>query len=166
MQNDASSISSDSSTAIKWFFCSCPTGHGWTAAAAPRRFNFNQLNRHCPTGSRLATKDILDLDPTLLFAFFFQRDAFAVIRPTFFSYWSKDNNEREANRGGNRQRADVNEHRRVRTTACSEKAPRWRRNPKRPQGLDEKRRTVNFTNWPKCCLYRRPSPLSWTKPQS
>lgn len=45
-------------------------------------------------------------------------------------------------------------------------APTWRRNPKRPQGLDGKRRTVNFMNWRKCCLSRRPSPPSWIKPPS
>lgn len=43
-------------------------------------------------------------------------------------------------------------------------APTWRRNPKRPQGLDGKRRTVNFMNWRKCCRYRRPSPPNWIKP--
>lgn len=48
-------------------------------------------------------------------------------------------------------------------TQRTEPAPTWRRNPKRPQGLDGKRRTVNFTSWPKCCLYRRPSRPSWTK---
>lgn len=52
----------------------------------------------------------------------------------------------------------------LRTEEYSEKAPTWRRNPKRPQGLDGKRRTVNSMNWPKCCLYHRPSPPSWTKP--
>lgn len=47
-----------------------------------------------------------------------------------------------------------------------EKSPRWRRNPKLPQGLDGKRRTVNFMNLPKCCPCRRLSPHSWTKPPS
>lgn len=42
--------------------------------------------------------------------------------------------------------------------------PTWRRNPKRPQGLDGKRRIVNFMNWRKCCRYRRQSPPSWIKP--
>lgn len=43
------------------------------------------------------------------------------------------------------------------------KAPKWRRNPKRPQGLDGKRRTVNFMNWPNCCRCPPPSPPSWTR---
>lgn len=49
------------------------------------------------------------------------------------------------------------------TEGYSEKEPKWRRNPKRPQGLDGKRRTVSFTSWLKCCHCRRPSPPSWTK---
>lgn len=48
---------------------------------------------------------------------------------------------------------------------CEQEKIPWRRNLKMRPGLDGKKKTVNFMNWPNCCRCPPPSPPSWIKPQ-
>lgn len=43
---------------------------------------------------------------------------------------------------------------------------KWRKNPRMRRRRGEKKRTESFMSWPNCCLCRRPSPPSWTRPPS
>lgn len=90
-------------------------------------------------------------------------DSAAYVKNGSFFLLTQICHEKRSERGGISQIADVNDQR-LAEEGYSKPASKWRRNLKRPQGLDGKRRTVSFMNWPKCCLCRRLSPLNWTKP--
>ncbi len=157
--------------ALMFFFLSlslsvCFAGHGWNLAAAAWRFNYNQLKYHWPPSG------LPGIFTRCLFVLWIQ---LFILKLQLLLVDKKKTTKKKTNNPAMRRRQSGEEPVKLliwmNTVSQTrkdtvEKAPKWRRNPKRPQGLDGKRRTVNFMNWPKCCLYRRPSPPSWTKPPS
>lgn len=124
-------------------------------------FSRSWMNLHSSTGN--ASQAEAWLPATRILTLFWEDSSFfcAIFQRRLRVYHENEPQERRSDPA-----ADVTAPPSQRGRIQCKTAPTWRRNPKRPQGLDGKRRTVNFMNWRKCCLYRRPSPPSWIKPPS